>query len=249
MARLGGIGASGPRSLMPTARWPKRLPTLTAEQERIRADFLRYWLQTIPGKYRRFEQFGHRFVASQAPAAAARTLEIGAGLGSHLGYEDLTVQRYVVLEPRPDLARHIVQRYPRATGVIGDAQAHIPCPDGSFDRVIAIHVLEHLPNLPAALAQIRRVLKPDGRLLTVVPCEGGWAYRLGRRLSAKRIFERRYGQPYDWFIRSEHVSGAAEILELLPQYFRVRGRRFWPLRVASLHVNLVVGLSCSVPPP
>ncbi len=98
-----------------------------------------------------------------------------------------------------------------------------------------------------AWAEIRRVLKPDGRFLTVIPCEGGWANGLGRRLSAKRIFSWRYGQSYAWFIRSEHVSTAAEILELLPRYSRVRSRRSWPLRTASLHADLVIGLSCSLP--
>lgn len=42
-----------------------------------------------------------------------------------------------------------------------DAQT-IPYPDASFDRVIANCVLYHVPNLPRALAEIRRVLKPGG---------------------------------------------------------------------------------------
>ena len=44
-----------------------------------------------------------------------------------------------------------------------DAQS-IPIEDGYFDAVIANHMLYHVPNRPAALAEIRRVLKPAGRL-------------------------------------------------------------------------------------
>ena len=42
-----------------------------------------------------------------------------------------------------------------------DAQA-IPYSDGSFDAVIANHVLHHVPDVPKALSEIHRVLKPGG---------------------------------------------------------------------------------------
>jgi ubiquinone/menaquinone biosynthesis C-methylase UbiE len=42
-----------------------------------------------------------------------------------------------------------------------DAQS-IPCENGYFDAVIANHMLYHVSNRPAALAEIRRVLKPAG---------------------------------------------------------------------------------------
>jgi ubiquinone/menaquinone biosynthesis C-methylase UbiE len=43
-----------------------------------------------------------------------------------------------------------------------DAQS-IPCEDRYFDAVIANHMLYHVPDRPAALAEIRRVLKPAGQ--------------------------------------------------------------------------------------
>jgi SAM-dependent methyltransferase len=44
-----------------------------------------------------------------------------------------------------------------------DAQA-IPFPTGYFDAVLANHMLYHIPDQPRAVAEIRRVLKPGGRL-------------------------------------------------------------------------------------
>lgn len=44
-----------------------------------------------------------------------------------------------------------------------DAQA-IPFADATFDAVIANHMLYHVPDLPRALGEIRRILKPSGRL-------------------------------------------------------------------------------------
>jgi ubiquinone/menaquinone biosynthesis C-methylase UbiE len=45
-----------------------------------------------------------------------------------------------------------------------DAQA-IPFPSAYFDLVIANHMLYHVPNRPLAFAEIRRVLKPGGKLV------------------------------------------------------------------------------------
>src|SRR5512146_727436 len=46
-----------------------------------------------------------------------------------------------------------------------DAQS-IPYEDGSFDAVIANHVLFHVADLPKALREIRRMLRPQGRFFT-----------------------------------------------------------------------------------
>jgi SAM-dependent methyltransferase len=48
----------------------------------------------------------------------------------------------------------------------GDANK-IPYPDASFDVVTATQVLEYVQDLPRALAEIRRVLRPGGRVLVL----------------------------------------------------------------------------------
>ncbi len=52
--------------------------------------------------------------------------------------------------------------------LVGDV-TRLPFPDGSFDRIIASEVLEHVPDDAAALAELRRVLAPGGRLAVTVP--------------------------------------------------------------------------------
>ena len=44
-------------------------------------------------------------------------------------------------------------------------------PSESFDKALAVHSLEHMPDLPAVLAEISRVLKPGARALFIYPAE------------------------------------------------------------------------------
>ncbi|MEZ5616582.1 MAG: methyltransferase domain-containing protein, partial [Rhodocyclaceae bacterium] len=51
----------------------------------------------------------------------------------------------------------------------------LPFDDGAFDAVVLDNVLEHIDRPEALLAEIRRVLEPDGRLLAGVPGRKGFA--------------------------------------------------------------------------
>ena len=143
---------------MNTSSWPKIIPPLTPEQKVISDDFMRYWHVVLPKHFGVIDTFNHGYPVKNAPSSFARTLEIGAGLGSHLEYERLTPeqeQNYVALELRENMAEKIRDRFPKVQTAVGDCQERLPFSDGEFDRVLAIHVLEHLPNLPAALREVR----------------------------------------------------------------------------------------------
>jgi len=160
-----------------------------------------------------------------------------------LKYEDLSAQDYHVVELRDELAEAIRERYPQVTVFAGDCQERLPFDDRYFDRVLAIHVLEHLPDLPRALDEIARVLAPGGRFHAVIPCEGGLAYSVARRISAQRVFQKEFGMSYEWLIRSEHVNVPWEILMELRKRFRIVRSRYFPLHVPSVALNLVIGLT------
>jgi len=231
-------------------KWPKRFAPLTPEQESIRNDFMKQWLEVLPRKYGAIERFNHGYPVwtwaarkSTHAARPVRTLEVGAGLGAHIGYEDLSHQDYHALEMRENVLAVLKNRFPMVHAVLGSIEERRPFPDGYFDRVVIVHVLEHLCNLPAALDEIRRLLSPTGVLSVVVPCEGGLAYTLARRISAQRIFERTYHSPYQWYIEREHVSTYSEIHEELTRRFRITHEQRWPLPGLPIALNLVVGLT------
>jgi len=141
------------------------------------------------------------------------------------------------------LATGLSARFPDVTTLVADCQQRLPFEDGFFDRVLAIHVLEHLPDLPAALDEVARLLAPEGQFVAVIPCEGGAAYSLARRLTAKRLFEREFGRDYDWFIRFEHINLPWEIEGELEKRFEVVETRYFPLRIPSVRLNLIIGLT------
>jgi SAM-dependent methyltransferase len=227
-------------------QWPKTFPPLTAEQERIRDDFMHYWHEVLPRRFGVIDRFNHTYPVRHA-GPFRRTLEIGAGIGEHLEYEKMTLEQernYHALELRENMSREIRRRFPHVRTITGDCQERLPFEDGTFDRILAIHVLEHLPNLPAAVRELHRVCdKERGFFSVVIPCEGSPAYTLARRCSAQRIFEKRYRQPYRWFIEREHVNVPAEILGALAPYFTVAHRSFFPFPVPLEFCNLVIGLT------
>ncbi len=213
---------------------------------------MRYWHEVLPAKYRVVDDFNHRYVVKHAPQRFQRTLEIGAGIGGHLPYEHLSSEQeseYHALELRENMADAIRKRFPKVKACVGDCQQKLGFPDGHFDRILAIHVLEHLPNLPATIREMRRLCAPErGIFSVVIPCEAGWAYTLARRLSAQRIFEKRYGQPYRWFIEREHINRPAEIIHELEKCFRVEQRTYFPLGVPIITMNLCIGLTLTPRP-
>ncbi len=234
---------------MQNPKWPKTFPPLTEDQKHISDDFMAYWHQVLPAKYNIIEEFNHNYPIRHAPQGFVRTLEIGAGLGEHLKRESLTAEQrknYYCLDIRPNMVAAFHKIFPDVTAIVHDCQEPLSeYADGFFDRILAVHVLEHLPNLPAALKEVHRLLNKERGVFTIViPCEGGFAYGISRRISAQRIFEKRYKQSYRWFIEREHINLADEILEECAPFFEIKQKTFFPFNFLPIQtMNLVIGLN------
>jgi SAM-dependent methyltransferase len=71
--------------------------------------------------------------------------------------------------------RHIAAAAVRGLDVrSADAGRPLPVPDSSFDAVICLELLEHLPSPLALLEEISRVLAPGGRAVLSVPNPYSW---------------------------------------------------------------------------
>ena len=105
------------------------------------------------------------------PAPGERLLDVATGTGAVLRAlrERAAPPRSVTgVDSSAAMLAH-VGALPQGWSVrVGDARA-LPFEDGAFDAVSASYVLHVVEDLPAVLAEIRRVLRPGGRLVTVTP--------------------------------------------------------------------------------
>ena len=226
--------------------FPKILPNLTEEQKIIKNDFMEHWLKVIRKNYNIVDNFNHKVVTKNKKEDFLTTLEIGAGIGEHLNYEDLSPNQkknYFALEKRENIINVLKKEHPDINAVHGDAEKKLAFENNFFDRIIAIHVLEHLPNLPITIQESARVLKQTGLFQVVIPCEGSLAYSLARKISAERIFKKKYKMDYDWFIKSEHINKPDEIFKELSKFFIIKKKYYFPIPLPFEFCNLCIGMN------
>ena len=97
-----------------------------------------------------------------AAGAHGRTLDLGCGTGRGLPLYGPGV-RAIGLDPARDSLARARRRAPRVPLVQGSAEA-LPFRDGVFDTVVSSLVFCSVPEPARGLAEVRRVLRPDGRL-------------------------------------------------------------------------------------
>jgi ubiquinone/menaquinone biosynthesis C-methylase UbiE len=103
-------------------------------------------------------------------AATGDVLEIGAGTGTNLLHYGEGVRTLTVTEPEKPMARRlqkrILEQRPDAKLLRAPAE-DLPFNADSFDTVVATLVLCTVDDQPRALRELRRVLRPGGRLLFI----------------------------------------------------------------------------------
>ncbi|BDP42367.1 hypothetical protein DAETH_23360 [Deinococcus aetherius] len=100
-------------------------------------------------------------------------LDVGTGPGNFPGRLGARGHRgrLVGVDLSPGMIEHATASHPGVEFVQASADA-LPFPDGTFDVLTARHMLYHVPNVPAALAEFARVLRPGGRFLAVTNASG-----------------------------------------------------------------------------
>ena len=109
---------------------------------------------------------GHR--RTLLAAASGRVLEIGAGTGANLQHYGDGVTELAAVEPEEPMARRLERRARENGGTVEVVRApaeELPFEDGRFDVAVSTLVLCTVDDQAKALAELRRVLRPGGRLL------------------------------------------------------------------------------------
>jgi 2-polyprenyl-6-hydroxyphenyl methylase/3-demethylubiquinone-9 3-methyltransferase len=167
---------------------------------RPRVDFYLKALGDLGGRLVLDAGCGGGLVARELAAAGAEVVGVDRSMGS------LGVARRAVGRRGPGNPEGV----PRSMGSFRPAQGRLerlPFADGSFDAVVAADVLEHLPDLPAAVAELARVLAPGGSFL----------------------FDTVNRTPWSWFTA---VFGLERVLRMVP-----RGTHDWRLFIRPAELD------------
>jgi ubiquinone/menaquinone biosynthesis C-methylase UbiE len=102
--------------------------------------------------------------------ARGLVLEVGVGSGLNLPLYGSAVTRVVGLDPSPELLRLASNRTADAVvpvSLLRGSAEHVPFRDAVFHAIVITWTLCSIPNPIAALTEMRRVLRPGGRLIFV----------------------------------------------------------------------------------
>lgn len=160
------------------------------------------------------------------PLARGRVLEIGVGSGLNLPFYDADrVEHLWALDPSPELlkmARSSARQSAFPTEFVLAPGEAIPLADDSADAVVVTYTLCTIPDVPAALQEIRRVLRKGGSVLF---CEHGLAPDAG-----VRKWQHRLNRPW------KALAGGCHLNRYIPQLLNDSG-----LAIRSLETMYLPG--------
>lgn len=111
-----------------------------------------------------------RLRADWIPQARGEVLEIGVGSGLNLSFYSSDVRRVYGVDPSSELQRMACRRATDGIPVeflLQSAEQPLPLADACIDTVVVTWTLCSIPDPVAALQEMKRVLRPDGRLIFV----------------------------------------------------------------------------------
>src|SRR5690242_9974002 len=131
----------------------------------------RFFAMTYDRQIAKTEKAGLRAFRERLLAGASGdVIEIGGGTGANLPWYGPAVTSLTITEPQPPMLRRLEDkaRAERPSAMVLRAPAEdLPFDDDSFDVAVSTLVLCGVDDQPRALRELRRVLRPGGRLLFI----------------------------------------------------------------------------------
>ncbi|MFM9908998.1 MAG: class I SAM-dependent methyltransferase [Chitinophagaceae bacterium] len=108
----------------------------------------------------------HRLIQSITGMPTGSLLDLGAGAGTFAAFMQLSDWKVTALEP--DLTAREIALKTNGISLLPSQQL-FQLTENSYDAITLWHVLEHVHTLEAYIAQLKKILKPTGRLFIAVP--------------------------------------------------------------------------------
>ena len=212
-------------------KFPKQRPPLPEAQQKI---YEQEYLANREGNdlasslAQNMEAWMHRQVAQNM--VGTRFLEVGAGTLNHVPYMEGNSEYYDAVEPAAFLYQDSIFKHH-----IRNFYSDISECSASYDSIFSIAALEHVTNLPEVLIKMGALLADGGVCINAIPCEGGFLWGLGWRLSTGISYKLRTGFSYKTLMRHEHINNHDEIIALHKHFFKSVKLIYFP--VAGKHLS------------
>jgi SAM-dependent methyltransferase len=108
---------------------------------------------------------GGRVVGALGSVPPADQLVVDVGCGNGNDLRDLRAAGFTGLVAAVDLSAGMLRTIPEHEARVNADAARLPLADGAADLALAMHMLYHCPDIPATVAELRRVVRPGGSLV------------------------------------------------------------------------------------
>lgn len=180
------------------------------------------------------QDMGHKFVSSKT--SKGKILEIGFGRGRQAKFFKGNKDNYFPTEINNNYENSIWRIFKNFK--ICDAK-NLPFKEEYFDKVVSIYNLEHIDDVDKVLKEVNRVLKKNGKFIVILPCEDGFFWNIGRELTTRRIYSKKYNLNYDKVIAYEHKYNLKLLLKKLQNNFKLVKKKYYPFFIPLKDFNLV----------
>ncbi len=202
------------------------MKTQTADLERIADSY--HLNDGIPDKF--IEDLCQDYCCdwlSQVVMPADSVIELGYGEGITARRLAAVAANYTVIEGAPSLVQRVREELPQIQVVQALFEDHVP--DAPCDKLLALHVLEHVDK-PVALARhLKSWLKPQGELIVIVPNNAS----LHRRLAVLMGLQ----PALDTLSARDHLVGHQRVYDLPGLHADLRAAGFEPIESRGLFLK------------
>ncbi len=173
-------------------------------------------------------------------------LDIGIGFGVYTNYILDISPYYIGLDVNKDSLKTTRNTHDQIIDCIQMSAEKIGFKENTFDGILMIEVLEHIPDHKKALREINRILKPGGRLVLTVPNKLFPMETHGMRIGSRNISSHGFGIPllpylpiiFRKYMANAKVFSPSEITKLLEgSGFQIETKDFLMPSLDQIKIN------------
>lgn len=178
-----------------------------------------------------------------------RILEIGGGASPHFNFVNLeNVSEYWISDNEYLLKENYIKKSQEIDFKVYNHNAESD-PDYlkffenniKFNRIIASHVWEHLPNPEKKFLDWINLLHDDGRLDIAIPCDPGLLFRMAQLVGRKKAMKN-YNMSFkevELMLSREHINSCQNLLKVV-KFYSDSKYSYFPFKIPSINLNLFI---------